>query len=103
MADVLRDFHMNDHRIEIGRRQIIKCGVGLAGACALGLALATRNVAAKSPKAALLYQDQPNAGKRCADCKFFSSGGGDSNTGSCALVEGPIDRNGWCMAFSPRN
>ena len=94
---------MDDHRIEIGRRRIIKCGVGVAGACALGLATAWRSAAAKTPKAALLYQDQPNGGKRCADCKFFSAGSSDTNTGTCALVEGTIDRNGWCTAFSPRN
>jgi len=94
---------MDDHRIEIGRRKIIKCGVGIAGACALGLTLASRKAAAKTSKAAMLYQDQPNEGKRCADCKFFSAGSGDANSGTCALVEGTIDRNGWCMAFSPRN
>jgi len=103
MADVLRDFHMDDHRIEIGRRRFIKCGVGMAGACALGLGLASRNAAAKTAKAALLYQDQPNGGKRCADCKFFSAGSNDANTGTCELVEGTINRNGWCTAFSPRN
>jgi len=41
---------MDDHRIEIGRRRIIKCGVGIAGASALGLALASRNAAAKAPQ-----------------------------------------------------
>jgi len=103
MADVLKDLHMDNHRIAIGRRRIITCGVGMVGACALGLALASRNAAAKTPKAALLYQDQPNDGKRCADCKFFSAGSSDTNIGTCALVEGTIGRNGWCMAFSPRN
>ena len=94
---------MKDNRSEINRRKILKCGIGMAGACALGLALGARDAAAKTSKAALLYQDQPNGGKRCADCRFFSAGGSDTNTGTCALVEGTIDRNGWCTAFSPRS
>jgi hypothetical protein len=28
--------------------------------------------------------------------------GSDPNSGSCALVEGTIDSNGWCMAFSAK-
>jgi hypothetical protein len=93
---------MNDHRIEIERRRILKRGVGMVGACALWFAVASDNAAAKTSKAAFLYQDQPNGGKRCADCKFFSVGS-DGSVGTCALVEGAIDPDGWCTAFSSRN
>ena len=79
-------------------------GLGVAGACVLGIALdAPDAAAAKSAKTALLYQDHPNDGKRCGECKFFTSSGNDASPGTCALVEGMIDRNGWCMAYSPRS
>jgi hypothetical protein len=82
------------------RRQVLIRGMGLAGACVLGVT--TGNAAAeKSSKASLLYQDRPHDGKRCCDCKFFS-GNSNSNTGICAIVEGVIDCNGWCTAFSPK-
>jgi hypothetical protein len=94
---------MKDDRFEISRRKILKCSIGMASACTLRLALGGRDAAAKTPKVAFLYQDQPNGGKRCADCRFFSAGASDTNTGTCTLVEGSIDRNGWCTAFSPRS
>jgi hypothetical protein len=93
---------MNDHRIEIKRRRILKRGVAMVGACAFWFAVASDKATAKTSKAAFLYQDQPNGGKRCAHCKFFSAGS-DSTMGTCALVEGAIDPNGWCTAFSPRD
>jgi len=69
----------------------------------LGIAISTRsNAAEKSSKTALLYQNHPHDGQHCGDCKYFSAGTSDPNAGTCALVEGPIDSNGWCMAFSPK-
>lgn len=91
---------MDEHRIEINRRKVLIYSAAMA--CASALAFVSHNASAKSSKAALLYQDQPNGGKRCADCKFFSAESGNGDVGTCALVEGPIDRNGWCTAFSPR-
>ena len=94
---------MDERETHMKRRQILARGVGLVGACVVGVATAVHNaVAAKSSKASLLYQDRPRDGKRCSDCKFFSADSSDTNTGTCALVEGAIDRNGWCMTFSPR-
>ncbi|HEX9301224.1 MAG TPA: high-potential iron-sulfur protein [Casimicrobiaceae bacterium] len=85
------------------RRRILARGLGLTGACVLGIAIDARSIAAaKSPKAALLYQDHPRDGHRCGDCKFFNAAGNDAPTGTCALVDGTIDRNGWCMAFAPK-
>jgi hypothetical protein len=92
---------MDHDRFELNRRKLLRRCLGVAGACALGTALNAHDAAAKASKAALLYQEQPNNGRRCGDCKFFS-GESDASTGTCALVEGTIDRNGWCTAFSPR-
>jgi high potential iron-sulfur protein len=94
---------MNEKPHYTMRRRILAQGAGLAGACILGIALDAGNTAAaKSPKAALLYQDHPRDGHRCGDCKFFNAAGNDAPAGTCALVEGAIDRNGWCMAFAPK-
>ena len=92
---------MTEHVFRPSRRRM---ALGLAGAafCALGLGRAREAAAAKSTKAALSYQDHASDGKRCADCKYFSAASADASTGTCAIVEGAIDRNGWCMAFSPR-
>ena len=92
---------MKHDRLDLRRRKLLACGIGVTAAVAL--AFVERDAAAKTSKASLLYQEQPNGGKRCADCKFFSAASGAEGAGTCALVEGPIDRNGWCMAFSPRS
>ena len=93
---------MDKTQMCIKRREVLTRGVGLAGASLLGIAISRRsNAADKSSKASLLYQNHPHDGQHCGDCKYFSAGS-DSNSGSCALVEGTIDSNGWCMAFSPK-
>jgi len=84
------------------RRLVLAHGLAL-GACAMGMTGGIRDAAAtKSSKAAFLYQDHPQNGKRCGDCKFFSADGGNSSAGTCDVVEGAVDRSGWCMAFSPK-
>jgi high potential iron-sulfur protein len=80
----------------------MKQGLGLAAGGVLGLCAARREaLAQKSSKTSLLYQDHPHDGRRCGECKYFAESGG-SNAGTCTVVEGPVERNGWCMAFSPR-
>jgi len=93
---------MDKTRTCIKRREVLTRGVGLAGVSLLGIVISAPSRAAeKSSKAALLYQSHPHDGQHCGDCKYFSAGSGP-NSGSCALVEGTIDSNGWCMAFSPK-
>ena len=60
-----------------------------------------RPAMAKASKTAMLYQEHPHAGQRCGDCRFFSGDEG-ANAGTCALVEGAVTRDGWCMAFALR-
>jgi hypothetical protein len=42
------------------------------------------------------YQDHPNSGKSCSQCRFFRP------PKSCQLVEGDISPNGWCSFFSAK-
>lgn len=87
---------------KLERRRILKQALGW-GAWSLALlgTGAQRAAAQKSSKGALLYQDHPHDGRRCGECKYFAVTP-DANAGTCAVVEGAVDRNGWCMAFSPR-
>lgn len=84
------------------RRRVLTRGLGAAGACLL-IAIDTRlPAAAKTSKATLLYQDRPHDGQRCGSCKYFAGDGNDATTGTCALVEGVIARDGWCMAYASK-
>jgi hypothetical protein len=48
------------------------------------------------PKAAARYQDRPNRGRRCAGCRYFRA------PHFCAVVEGLISPQGWCMYHDGR-
>ena len=97
--------------------------LALAGLAGLG----TRAALAQTPKAtqaAAHYQDQPKDGKKCATCSFFipptgATGGGMMGgrmgpgmmgsgmgpgmmAGTCKIVQGSINPNGWCDFYSPR-
>ena len=54
--------------------------------------------AAKADKRDFLYQDRPKDGKSCSTCRLYSAAAGK---GRCAVVDGEISANGWCMAYSP--
>jgi hypothetical protein len=48
------------------------------------------------------YQDHPNDDKRCAQCVQFIPPGDGQQLGTCKIVAGAINPNGWCMAFTPK-
>jgi hypothetical protein len=48
------------------------------------------------PKPAARYQDRPNRGRRCGGCRYFRG------PNFCAVVEGLISPNGWCIYHDPR-
>lgn len=56
--------------------------------------------AAKADKRDFFYQDKPKDGKRCAECRLYIMR--DDGKAQCAVVEGLVSPNGWCIAFSPR-
>ena len=86
----------------LARRALLLRGA-LVGALAFGLSLGpVKRAAAKASKGDFFYQDHPNDGKDCAQCRFFAAQDGDAATGLCAIVAGPINRSGWCLAYSPR-
>jgi hypothetical protein len=50
----------------------------------------------KSPKKSARYQDHPNGGQRCGNCRQFQP------PSSCKVVAGNIDPNGWCALYFAR-
>jgi hypothetical protein len=56
--------------------------------------------AAKARKEDQSYQDKPNDGESCMSCRHFLPTGQDR--GVCAVVEGEVTFNGWCVAYTPR-
>jgi hypothetical protein len=64
------------------------------------LAFVADPVAAKASKADVSYRDAPKEGKSCSACRLFTPS--ESGQGTCAVVEGSVSANGWCMAFSAR-
>ena len=86
----------------VSRRQCLALGSTLlAGA---GIACVAASPARASPKADkrdFNYQDKPKDGKSCSNCKMFQQAAGGS--GRCAIVDGDVSPNGWCMAYTPRS
>lgn len=56
--------------------------------------------AAKASKSDFHYQDHPNDGNQCSNCVAFTPPASGDAFGACAIIAGPINPNGWCMAFS---
>lgn len=75
--------------LEGAAKLLLAAGVVIGG-------VRSAKAADKADKAAVNYQDSPNGGAKCADCKFFN---GD---GSCQLVAGDISPEGWCTAFTAK-
>jgi len=47
-------------------------------------------------------QETTKADQHCANCALFQAPEGDAPCGSCTLVKGPINPNGWCTAWAPK-
>ena len=82
------------------RREALVRSRDLAGVVAAAVLFGCcRPALAKAQKSDFQYQDHPRNGKDCGSCKFFSATGA---AGTCAVVDGPISHDGWCLAYSPK-
>jgi hypothetical protein len=54
---------------------------------------------AKASKQAMKYQEHPNNGQECASCLQFIPGANAKANGTCKVVDGPINPQGWCIAY----
>jgi len=57
-------------------------------------------MAGKLDKQDFFYQTQPKDNKSCSTCRLYTAT--PSGKGVCALLDGEVSPNGWCMAYSPR-
>ena len=58
--------------------------------------------APKVPQKAAQYQETPKGKDKCALCKNFIAGSSPTANGTCQLVEGSINPNGWCALFAAK-
>ncbi|MEL7542345.1 MAG: hypothetical protein AAGJ70_01070 [Pseudomonadota bacterium] len=61
-----------------------------------GSPITTNSSNTKMSTSTVAFQNQPNAGARCANCRFYNA----SNS-SCAQVIGDFHANGWCLMHTP--
>ena len=76
---------------------------GVAGKVAVLAPLAMSSGVAQANKAAksdFFYQEKPRDGKRCVDCRLFNGDTSSPGLGTCTIVEGVINADGWCMAYT---
>jgi hypothetical protein len=84
----------------ISRRTLLK---GAAAVTCVALASAFTGKAfaatAKTIKAEAKYQDTPNGDKKCSNCNLFIPGKTSKADGTCQLVEGSINPEGYCALY----
>jgi hypothetical protein len=72
-------------------QRVASCAVGASIGYGLGLNRAVAQ--AKVPQKAVAYQEMPKGTQRCDGCTSFQP------PGSCKLVDGKINPQGWCSLF----
>ncbi len=82
------------------RRSVLRQGGLLLVAVGTAAMVPTQADAALLSKASVQYQDRPHGGQHCSDCAYFIPGTDAKANGSCRLVAGSIDPNGWCERFA---
>jgi len=85
--------------MKLSRRIMLKNGAVIAGLAAAPWAVHPALAQAKASKKAMQYQDQPKNGQKCDTCVQFIPGDKPGASGTCKVVDGPINPNGWCIAY----
>ena len=80
------------------RRAMLKSALSLVcGTAAVVAAMPlARAQSAKLAQNAVQYQQTPKDGAMCSGCVNFQP------PNACAIVDGEINPNGWCVAFAPK-
>lgn len=85
----------------ISRRECVKWALALPAT--IGLARgAMAQAGPKVPQKVAQYQESPKNGQKCDLCKYFIAGSSPTANGTCRLVEGSINPNGWCALFAAK-
>jgi High potential iron-sulfur protein len=83
----------------LSRRRVLSTFAGSVAIAGTALTIGLGGVAeaqSKTSKKIAKYQDHPNKGQDCDDCRYFRP------PHSCQLVEGNISRHGWCSFFAKK-
>lgn len=59
-----------------------------------------RSPDALSTKDTVNYQTEPEGDQQCSNCAFYIEDKNGDGLGACAIVEGTIDPQGWCVSYS---
>jgi hypothetical protein len=83
---------------KLSRRSVLRDAALFAGAALAATVVPSREALAqqKASQQAMQYQDKPNGDKRCSNCLSFIA------PGSCAIVEGTISPNGYCLGWAKK-
>ena len=85
------------------RRELFKKGaVAAVGVAVAGVALSVESAAAKMTQAGAMYQPKPHGNQKCSVCARFTPGPTPTADGTCAVVDGKISPDGWCVMFTPK-
>lgn len=88
---------MNDEKQRLSRRDVLRAAVLLAGtSLAAAMGDAAHAQPKKASKDAMKYQDKPNGDKQCSNCLHFQPPAG------CAIVEGTVAPQGYCIAWAKK-
>ncbi|MER2512476.1 MAG: high-potential iron-sulfur protein [Nitrosomonas ureae] len=91
----------NHSQKKFSRRRIMKF-------MALGATIPIFNVlmnhvhASKASKESMQYRDEPNGKEQCDNCMQFIPGKTPEAQGECRVVEGSINPQGWCAAYTKK-
>ncbi len=96
---------MNDDDNTISRSGMIqRLAVAPIAIGAFAALQAEAQAAATTDQKTANYQTHPNGGKQCSGCSLFIPAKKNpmKSAGSCKLVKGSIQPNGWCKFYSPK-
>jgi hypothetical protein len=77
----------------ISRRSLFPAAAGVLAAVMTFCASAAVEAQTKTDKKTAKYQDHPNNGQSCSQCRYFLA------PKSCQLVAGDVSPTGWCSFF----
>ncbi|ALQ51737.1 high-potential iron-sulfur protein [Nitrosomonas ureae] len=92
---------MSHFRKKFSRRRIMKF-MALGATIPLFSIVMNYVHASKASKESMQYRDEPNDKEQCNNCVQFIPGKTPEAQGGCKVVEGSINPQGWCVAYTKK-
>ena len=58
-----------------------------------------RNPEQLSTQEAVSYQEEPNEGQQCSNCRYYIEDKNGDGVGACSIVEGEIAPDAYCVSY----